>query len=117
MKVPGSTLGHHADLATGGIAILRLIIRGHDLHLLGRIDAGDADDGAVATGTDGGSAVKEHRRILRASTVDLEWIAAANREIKVAERRTGAHSGDQRAHVERIAPVELLIADLLARNC
>src|ERR1019366_1228060 len=116
MKVLGSTLRHNAQLTAGRATILRLIVGIDYLHLLRSINTGNTNNGTAATGTDRGSTVKSDQRILHARAVDLEGHTTTDCEVEVTQRRATAQPRNQRSHIQRIASVEFLIADLLARN-
>ncbi len=99
MEIPRARLADNADLAAGRAPVLSRIIGCHDLHFLHRVHVGDADHGAVRTGSQGGRAVKRDDRILRARSVNLERLAAADGEIEIAHRAAAAHTGESLCHV------------------
>ena len=92
VKLRGSALGHNPDLASCGAAVFCRVIRRKHLQFLRGIDAGHADDGAIGPRAHRRGAVKRNQGVLRAGSVDLERLAAADREVEVAEGGAAASS-------------------------
>ncbi len=116
MKICSPALAHKPNLTACCAAVFCLIASREHLHLLRGVHAGNTDDRAATTSADRRGTVKRDQRILRAGSVDLERDSATDRKVEVPKRGTAAKTGKQRSHVERIASVQLLIADLLSRN-
>ena len=115
VKVLGARLGDDAHLAAGRAAVLSLIVGGENLHLLDGVGVRDTDDLPASTGTNAGSAVKGDEGVLLARAVHVERDRAADGKVEVAKRRAASHARQQRAYVQRIAAVELLVIDGLVR--
>src|SRR4029077_9059760 len=114
VEVLRAAFGCDADLAAGGPAILRSVIRGEYLNFLRGVHVGCADAGTVGAGANGGGAVVSDQTFRRARAVDIRW-SLAEIETKV-RKRAAARTGNQVGHENRVASVDLEGIDLLAGN-
>ena len=113
VELRASALGYDPDLAACGAAVFRRVIRRKYLQLLRSIDAGHPDDRAVCPGAHRGGTIKCNQGVLGASSVDLERLAAPDREVEVARRGAAASPRQKLRHIEGVAAVQLLVLNLL----
>ena len=70
VEVAAAALGHEADLAARGAAVLGRVARGQDLDLLHRVDVGEADVRARRTRAERRHAVEGQDVLVGAAAVD-----------------------------------------------
>ncbi len=107
MVIGATALGNNADLTAGGAAVFSGVVTGEYLNFLCRIDVGHPDAGATSPCACGGSAVSGDHGVLLAGAVHV-IAAIREREVEVAECRTGADTRQERTHEQRIAAIQFL---------
>jgi hypothetical protein len=87
MEVFLAALRHDADLSTRCAAILGVVVRGQNLHLLNRVHIGNADGRTVGSRPNGNRAVKRDQVVLSARSVDVQ---TARRQSETELRQSAA---------------------------
>ena len=113
VEVPGSALGHGADLRADRPAVLGLVVRGEDLDLLDRVDADRHHRTAVVAGVDVGDAIEGHVVGARTLSVGAQVLGFDAGGVRHAVRD---HSGGEEGHVEETATVDRDLLHALAGN-
>ncbi len=73
MKILGTALGDYADLASGGAAVLGIVIGGQYLHFLCGVEISRSDtEGCIGAGPDSYGAIEKDSVTLATRAVDIE---------------------------------------------
>jgi hypothetical protein len=111
VEVAPAALGHDADLAAGGAAVLRGEAGGEDLHLLDGVDVRQADVGPRRARAQAGDAVVGQDVLVGPTPVDHPPAVAEVGGVEATEVAS-PHSRLQHRQAQRVAAIQHQVLDL-----
>src|SRR5882672_5861693 len=116
VELGGSRFCFHLDRAGSVAAILRPVVRGEDLDLGNRVNAGINVQRTIAAVIHVVAAIDLPVVVLGAATVEAEGNATIDADLAFVLPRLVADAGDNRRELRKIAPVQLELGDLRSGN-